>query len=293
MIAVDFIMRLLVIEKKVARRYGLDDANSTENHDTESSSNVDEQQTVATTNDERRPLLGQIEEDKDEFKISDNHSWIAKAIPILPCLSNPSLVTALYLAFAQAIFFGSFDATITTVSRELFGFDSLKAGVLFLPLGVMDLIFSPLAGWSVDRYGTKPASVLSYALMVPVLVLLRLPHAGGLDQVILYAVLLGLAGIGLSGQGAPAVVEAGAVVRKYHEANPDFFGENGPYAGLYGLNSMVYALGLTVGPELAGELKEVIGYGNMNIVLAVISAITAVLSWMYIGGKPKVVTKRS
>jgi MFS family permease len=284
-------MRLFVIEKKVARRYGLEDTKANENHDTESSPNRDEQQRETTANDERQPLLGQIKEDEDEFKLSDNHSWIAKTMPILPCLSNPSLVTALYLAFIQAVSFGSFDATIPTVSRELFGFDSLKAGVLFLPLGVMDLVFSPLAGWSVDRYGTKPASVLSYSLMVPVFVLLRLPHAGGLDQIILYTVLLGFAGIGLSGQGAPAVVEAGEVVRKYHEANPEFFGENGPYAQLYGLNSMVYALGLTAGPELAGELKEAIGYGNMNIVLAVISAVTAGLSWMYIGN-PKVTTRR-
>jgi len=46
-----------------------------------------------------------------------------------------------------------------------------------------------------------------------------------------------------------------------------------------------------VGPELAGELKSAIGYGNMNIVLAVISAVTAVLSWVYIGGKPKVLRR--
>lgn len=285
-------MRLFVIEKKVARRYGLDDAKTNEGHDAESNLNGDEGQPETTVTHERQPLLGQIEEDEDEFKLADNQSWIARTIPILPCLANPSLLTALYCALIQAVSLGSFDATVTTVSRELFGFDSLKAGILFLPLGVMDLAFSPLAGWSIDRYGTKPASVLSYTLMVPVFILLRLPHAGGLHQIILYAVLLGFAGIGLSGEGAPAIVEAGTVVRKYHEKNPDFFGENGPYAQLYGLNSMVYSLGLTVGPELAGELKEAIGYGNMNIVLAVISAITAVLSWMYIGGRPKVITRR-
>ena len=281
-----------MIEKKVAHRYGLEDAKAHESETSESTSNDDSEQTSSTEADENQPLLGRVEHDDDEeFKLSADQPWIAKVAPILPCLANPSLLTALYLASVQAVFIGSFDATITTVSRDLFGFDSLKAGLLFLPEGMMDLIVGPLAGWSIDRYGTKPAAVLSYAFMVPVFVLLRLPHAGGLDQIILYGFLLSLAGIGLGGQSAPCVVEAEEIVRKYHEKNPGFFGESAPYAQLYALNSMMFNLGLTVGPELAGELKSAIGYGNMNIVLAVISAITAVLSWMYIGGKPKLLRR--
>jgi nitrate/nitrite transporter NarK len=291
-IAVDFVMRVLMVEKKVARRYGLDVAKANENEDSESTPNESDQQTSSMEDGELQPLLGHVEDDEEKFKLSADQPWIARIIPILPCLASPALLTALYLALVQAIFIGSFDATVTTVSRDLFGFDSLKAGLLFLPEGMMDLVFGPLAGWSIDRYGTKPAAVLSYAFMVPVLVLLRLPHAGGLDQIILYGGLLCLAGVGLAGQGAPCVVEAEEVVRKYHEKNPGFFGDSAPYAQLYALNSMMFNLGLTVGPELAGELKSVIGYGNMNIVLAVISAVTAVLSWMYIGGKPKVLRRQ-
>lgn len=287
-IAVDLIMRLFMIEKRVARRYGLEEAKANENEDPESGSN-EEQQSQA---DERQPLLGRVEHDDEEFKIkTEEQSKLARTISILPCLKHPSLLTALFLTLVQALSFGSFDATVATVSRDLFGFDSLRAGILFLPLGVMDLVFSPLAGWSVDRYGTKPASVLSYGYMVPVLILLRLPHAGGIDQVILYGGLLALIGIGLSGEGAPSIVEAGNVVRNYHEQNKDFFGETGPYAQLCGLNSMVFNLGLTLGPELAGELTTTIGYGNMNIVLAAISAVAAVLSYMYVGGKPKALRK--
>lgn len=66
----------------------------------------------------------------------------------------------------------------------------------------------------------------------------------------------------------------------------------GPYAQLYGLNSMVFSAGLTLGPELAGELKQAIGYGNMNLVLAVICAVTAVLCFVYIGGKPRLFRRK-
>jgi len=291
-LAIDFIMRVLVIEKKVARKYEAKDPNSVSDLDTTPNHQQDEGHDGEQGNDEEQPLLGSKEDDTAAFKLSENQPKIARLIPILPCLADPRLLTAFLVAFIQATLLGNFDATIPTVGEELFNFDSLKAGILFLPLGVFDFILGPVFGWCVDRFGPKPVAVLSYAYLVPILVLLRLPHEGGKDQMILYGGLLALCGIGLAGIGAPSIVEAGAVVQKYYEANPDFFGEDGPYAQLYGLNSMVFSAGLTLGPELAGELKQAIGYGNMNAVLAGICALTALLSFVYIGGKPKMLKRR-
>ncbi|QIW98954.1 hypothetical protein AMS68_004472 [Peltaster fructicola] len=288
-LAIDFVMRLLVIEKKVARRYEPKHAQPEDGADTASQQHGDHDE----ENGEEQPLLGSKEEDLAAFKISENQPRIARLIPILPCLADARLLTALLVAFIQAVLLANFDATIPTVAREMFNFDSLKAGILFLPLGLFDLILGPVFGWLVDRFGTKPVAVGSYAYLVPVLVLLRLPHAGGKDQMLLYGGLLALCGIGLAGIGAPSIVEAGAVVQKYYEVNPDFFGEDGPYAQLYGLNSMVFSAGLTLGPELGGELKQVIGYGNMNIVLAGICALTSLLCFVYIGGKPRMLRKRN
>ncbi|KAF4555472.1 MFS-type transporter-like protein 34 [Elsinoe fawcettii] len=290
-LVVDFTMRTLVIEKKVAKRYEDNDPNSINNSTTpsdrqdggEGGHDGDEQ-------DEEEPLLGKKEE--QNWKLSDDQPSIARKITILPLLSDPRLLTAFLVAFVQALLLGNFDATVPTTGQELFGFDSLKAGLLFLPLGAFDLVVGPLAGWFVDKYGTKPGAVFGYGYLVPVLILLRLPHEGGKDQIILYGGLLALSGIGLALIGAPSIVEAGSVVQKYYEANPDFFGEQGPYAQLYGLNSMVFSAGLAVGPELAGELKQKIGYGNMNIVLAAISFATAALCFVFLGGKPKFVTRR-
>lgn len=287
-LAIDFVMRLLVIEKKVARRYEAEDPSSVNDLNTTPSHQQD-QGDEEQGNDEEQPLLGN---EKNEFKLADDQPAIARKIPILPCLKDPRLLTALLVAFIQALLLGSFDATVPTVGQELFDFDSLKAGMLFLPLGVFDFVIGPLAGWAVDRYGTKPAAVLGYGYLVPILVLLRLPHAGGKDQIILYGTLLALCGIGLAVIGAPSIVEAGAVVQKYYEANPDFFGEDGPYAQLYGLNSMVFSAGLALGPELAGELKQSIGYGNMAAVLAAICVVTCALCFVFIGGKLKML-KRS
>ena len=283
-------MRLLVIEKKVAKKYYASDANSLTDPD---ESTPDHQQQDSSTEqnqpeaDESQPLLGSKEEDLTAFRISPNQPKISRMLPILPCLADPRLLVAFLVAFIQALLLGNFDATIPTVAQDYYAFDSLRSGILFLPLGVFDFLLGPVFGWCVDRFGTKPVAVAAYTYLVPVLALLRLAQPGGMKQIVLYGALLALSGIGLAGIGAPSIVEAGAIVQKYYDVNPEFFGEDGPYAQLYGLNSMVFSAGLTLGPELGGELKEVIGYGNMNAVLAGVCAITAALCWVYIGGKPK------
>ena len=277
-----------MIEKKVASRYQPEDPGDNDQSDTSDNDQSPEDRAEQQADSETQPLLDGVKEDDSAFMLSDEQPMIVRVIPVLPCLSNPSLLIALLIALVQATLIGSVDATVTTVSQQLFGFDSLKAGLLFLPIGLCDLICGPIAGWAVDRYGTKPVSVVTFIALIPIFVSLRIPHAGGMDQVVLYGALLGLVGIGLSGTGAPSIVEAGAVVDRFHKVNPKFFGDSGPYASLYGMNSMMFNAGLTVGPELAGELKEAIGYGNMNLVLAALCAVTAVLCFAYLGGKPKI-----
>jgi hypothetical protein len=92
--------------------------------------------------------------------------------------------------------------------------------------------------------------------------------------------------------GSPSIVEASNVVQMYDKANPDFFGEQGPYAQLYGFNSIFFCAGLTAGPILGGAPRDSIGYGNMNAVAAAISGIIAALSFIFIGGTPKLLSRK-
>lgn len=103
---------------------------------------------------------------------------------------------------------------------------------------------------------------------------------------VICAVILALASIGNSIIDSPSLVEAGLVVERYHKANPTLFGDTGTYAQLYAINSMMFSLGITVGPIVAGALKDSIGYGNMNVVTAVLCASAAFVTWMYLGTDP-------
>lgn len=287
MLGIDFIMRLLLIEKKTAAKYD-ESAQQGTNPRQYSSRGEDEEA------NEEDSLLPKKEE--ETYKIPDGQNKVVRAVPILYCLSDPRLLVALLLAFVQATLLATFDATIPTEAESLFGFSSLKAGLLFIALDIPYLFGGPIAGWAVDKYGTKPAAVIGFGYLVPVLALLRLPSDHILDDtksnIILYCALLATTGIGMAIIGSPSIVEASDVVQKYDKANPEFFGANGPYAQLYGFNSLVFSAGLTVGPILSGGLRDSIGYGNMNAVLAGITGVTAILSFIYVGGKPKLLTQR-
>ncbi|KAK5197275.1 hypothetical protein LTR92_003214 [Exophiala xenobiotica] len=299
LLGLDFIMRLLVIEKKVAAKHdksfqvSKDARVRAEGDEDDNSTNPDPETPSAGS---EQDLLLPKKGDK-QYAIPDGQNRLIRMLPILYCLSDPRLLVALLLAFVQAALLATFDATIPTEAQALFGFDSLQAGLLFIALDIPYLLLGPIAGWCVDRYGTKPASVLGFGFLVPSLILLRLPPAqitpNVKSNIILYCGLLALNGMGLAVIGSPSIVESSDVVQRYDKANPGLFGENGPYAQLYAFNSLVFSAGLTIGPILSGGLKDAIGYGNMNIVVACSSGITALLSFFFVGGKPKIVGRRS
>ncbi|KAI0201467.1 major facilitator superfamily domain-containing protein [Astrocystis sublimbata] len=288
-LALDFIMRLLVIEKKTAAKYA---EPSTNGPLPDSASQVGDNNETGHEPSEEDALLPKEDE---AYKIRKTPNKLVRAFPILVCFKSPRLVMSLCLAFVQAALLAVYDATIPTEAQALFQFSPLQAGLIFIALDIPYLILGPLAGWAVDRYGTKLAAVIGFGWMVPVLILLRLPPDLMLPKsqnIILFCALLALNGVGLAIIGSPSVVEASAVVQKYDKANPGFFGANGPYAQLYGFNSLFFCAGLTVGPVVGGLLKDSIGYGNMNLVFAIVSAVTAVLSFFIIGGTPRIVSRR-
>lgn len=287
-LGIDFLMRLVVIEKKVAAKYGesIDDDDG-EPRGREGREGDEEA-------NEESPLIGdggQTDDDEKEWKITKPQPKWIRTFPILYCLGDARLLTAQLVAFTQATLISVFDATIPTEAQSLFDVSSLKAGLLFTPLVLPYLLLGSLAGRGVDKYGTKPAATLGFLYLVPILILLRLPSAGGTPEIVKFCVLLAFCGLGLAFISAPSIVEASFVVGKYHKSNKGFFGEGGPYAQLYAINSMVFSAGLTLGPLVAGSLRDKIGYGNMNAVVAGMCLVVSMLSFVFLGGKPRILGK--
>ncbi|RYC63689.1 hypothetical protein CHU98_g2540 [Xylaria longipes] len=266
MLVLDFIMRLLVVEKKTAAKY-TETALDCQSNPRDLTSRPDEDNEEANREASEEDAL--LPKEDEAYKIREPPNKLVRAFPILICFKNPRLSMSLCLAFVQAALLAVYDATIPTEAQSLFKFSPLKAGLIFIALDVPYLLLGPIAGWAVDRYGTKRAAVIGFGWMVPALILLRLPSDELLPKsknIILYCALLALNGVGLAIIGSPSVVEASGVVQKYDKANPGFFGENGPYAQLYGFNSLFFCTGLTIGPVVAGFLKDSIGRDTGNLI---------------------------
>jgi MFS family permease len=282
LLSIDFLMRLLLIEKKVAKKYGEVDEEAEE---TAADAEGEEAR-------ESSPLLTHShQKEMEKWDVPEGQAKVIQYFPIFYCLSNPRLLVAELVAFTQATLLAVFDSTIPTEAQDLFGFDSLNAGLLFIPLVIPYLTLGSLAGKGVDKYGPKYFAALGMAYLTIPLVLLRIPQEGGTPEIIKFCAFLALCGFGLAAISAPSIVEASYVVEQYYKHNKEFFGEQGPYAQLYAINMMVFSGGLTLSPLIAGSLRDKIGYGNMNAVVAGLCAMISALSFLYLGGKPKVLKR--
>jgi hypothetical protein len=109
-------MRVLVIEKKVVTRYNAPNSPPNEDAEPAQEQNANSNgwgQARGHQGEQEKPLLGK---EKNHFNLSKEQPAIARKITILPCMADPRLLTALLVAFFQALLLGSFDATVPTTA---------------------------------------------------------------------------------------------------------------------------------------------------------------------------------
>lgn len=286
LLAVDLVMKMLVvIEKKVAAAYcaSAQAGPPAPLPDVDASQEDAEQQTREPDATEATLLVGGTSQHQEGV--------------IFRILPDRCLLTAV-LTFVQPTIVGTYDATIPTEASSLFSFSSLSAGFLFIPLGLSNLLFAPLAGWVVDAHGTKATGVAGFAFYSLYLALLRLPaqrprpFQGRHQNTVLYCCVLALNGVGMSMITSPSIVKASNIVDAHARTYPRIFGDKEPYGKLYGFSGLVLNVGLTFVPVLGGLLRERIGYGNTNAVVAGIAAAASLLA-LFIFNKGKGVTPGS
>lgn len=280
LLALDLILRVLLIKKKTAAKY----ENDVDDFFRDNIQQNEINQTNFLDEHEQTPLFENKKND-EYYQVAPNQHKFIKIFSMTYCLQDSRLLIALLQILMQFSLLTTFDAIIPTKTHDFYDFDSLKAGLFFIPLILPYLLLDPIAEWVVDHYGTKPIATIGFSYMVPILILLRLVRGGGSSEIARYDVLLAFCGLGFALISSAPSVKAAQMVRQYHKANPGFFGDNGPYAQLYGMNSLVFSLGMTLGPLIDGALRESIGYGNMNLAMTGFCLVIAILSFVYTRGR--------
>ncbi|KAF2246643.1 MFS transporter-like protein [Trematosphaeria pertusa] len=309
LVGLDIVLRLLLVEKKVARRWepgagGRERATADEG--AQSPGDIEEAASPASRSEEKADPSSAIPVPDPEKGTSTTPERAQPAEhpnarteppkkrrlrnrlpPVLSLLYSRRLLAALFGSIIQAAIMTAFDSVLTIHVAATFHWTSTGAALLFLPV-VIPSFLAPLFGWLADRIGGRYPASIGFLLACPPLVCLRYIDSNTLNDKVLICVLLALVGLTLSLTFPPFMAEISAVVeakeRKMLANGEPGYGKGGAYAQAYGLFNVAFAAGCVVGPLLAGFIAQEQGWATMAWVLGLLSAVTAVPTFLWMGG---------
>lgn len=304
LIVLDVFMRLVMIEKKVAvkwlpaeevndaRRDGQKDA-ETPKADGRPSTGDMKMQAVSHTpgrddetdkdnpNDQSAPAA----EDPSANSTPRPLRKFSDRLPaVIYLLSSRRVLSALWACVIQSSLYTAFDAILPLFVRDTFHWNSLGAGLIFLPIVIVSFV-GPVVGWASDKVGPRWFATAGFVAACPFLILLRLVKEDTLGQKVLLCALLALIGTTLTLILTPMMAEITyAVDAKAQRHPPGFFGKNGAYAQAYSLFNMAWAAGCLVGPLLGGLVNQRAGWAVTTLILGIVSFVTAIPTAVWTGG---------
>ena len=214
--------------------------------------------------------------------------FIHNPSPVITLLCSARLLAALWGNLVQAAILCAFDSVLPLFVHHTFGWSSIGAGLIFLPV-IVTSFTAPFIGHMADKYGPRWLSAIGFIITVPFLVLLRLVTHHSLQQVVLLCALLALIGSAMNLVMIPLMAEITYVVDAKEKKRPGIFGEGGAYAQAYGLYLSSWAGGAIMGPMWAGLMEQRVGWGTVTWSLGLLSGLTAVPILIFTGG---LITKR-
>ncbi|KAL8832710.1 MAG: hypothetical protein Q9191_000111 [Dirinaria sp. TL-2023a] len=264
LIAVDIILRIMLIERKHLKRW---------------------EDPVSSPAERARPSpVIQVPSGTVDANPSTSTNRKFHLAPVISLLSSWRLLSAIWCTFAQATILTSWDAVLPLRVATLFGWTSLGAGLIFLPLTIPSFA-APAVGWYSDKKGPRLPVFLGFLLGAPFLILLRLVNHGGTNQIVVLCVLMTFLGVTMTMVITPLLAEFTYVVdAEERRRGPHSFGDRGAYAQAYGLFMTAFAGGMLVGPLWAGLIVTAAGWETMAWTLGLLSAVSAVPAGLITGG---------
>lgn len=210
-IAFDFLLRVLMIEKRTEARWlkprlesDVVETSESRGESTGESHATDPNESRFDSHDNSTEVHNQDQEhgmpEPDEGTsllgrpVQDRRSWLARTFSRMSLLlTSRRMMAATYGAFAHTMLISFFDATLPLLVKRTFGWGSKGAGLIFLATSVPSLL-GTLFGALSDRYGTRKVSLSGFGILVPSLILLGLVSHDSTGDIILLCVSLVIAG---------------------------------------------------------------------------------------------------
>ncbi|KAF4343632.1 major facilitator superfamily transporter [Fusarium beomiforme] len=255
LLAVDIALRLIIIEVKDAKKW------------------LDAVEPIAVTNSECVVAEeSKTEKNKDApAQGTDGKTMVVPDLSRSPVrtlvklLGQPRFLTALWGTFVQALLNTALESTLPLLTHEIFSWDSVGAGLIFLPV-ILPSFLGPVVGMIGDRYGPKWLASFGFLFTTPFVVCLRFVDENTIQDKTLLCGLLAGVGITTACIFGPLMAEITWSVQ-----GEDGTEGVGQIAQAYGLYNMAYSGGSLVGPIMGGMVKDSAGWATSSSVILGVS----------------------
>jgi MFS family permease len=275
-IGLDILLRLMLVEKKIAAKWMEPASTPIQNQSTPSidggiaSAQCDASSAVAEKN--------------TTIAATRTAETRRRKVPsMLILLKSRRLLAAFWGSLATSITMTALDTTIPLYVNQIFGWGSLGAGLVFLALLAPNFA-GPLIGHWTDKYGPRWISAGGLLFSIPFWVLLRLVDHDGIRQQVLLCALLLLLGIACAFIMTPLLAEFSKVCDAKERQQPDLFAGKSAYAQSFGIFNVAWAAGSLIGPLVAAGIIEAAGWKTMTWSMALFSAAGVLPALLYSGG---------
>ncbi|KAF9535749.1 major facilitator superfamily domain-containing protein [Crepidotus variabilis] len=277
---IDLVFRLLVVERKVAVRWGYDPAafeNVRKDQPPTASLGHEDATTKETIGDPERIELGRrASGSAQEPQVGPlTGSKPLGFLVVIPCLLKDSrTLVALLIAFVYGILFSSQEPALPLHLSKVWKLDSGRIGLVFLASVIPTIFSGILSGIWVDRSGTEWPTFISLIMAIPWWIIVVIEY-----RLALFITAFGFEAFFSSAVLAPVTTELAAVAREM-----DGIG----YGHVYGAFNLVYGLGSALGPVIGGQIYAHVDRGWLALCLVATGflAVSTILSFFFIGKDP-------
>ncbi|KAH8120525.1 MFS general substrate transporter, partial [Phellopilus nigrolimitatus] len=274
----DFLGRILVIERKDALKWGHDPA-FPGNTGTPATTGIPstERKAEANLNEAREASEAGGQESHGGLPsvINDARSQKKSELEVWKfMLTSSRTLVALFSVFIYGIVYSGLEPTLALRMQDLYGLDSAKVGIVMLASAIAAIFSSPISGWMSDRFGVEWITGSCLALTIPwyALMIVR-------GHLAFFIVCFALSNFMMGALVSPLISELASIVRKV-----DGIG----FAHIYGFFNLAFGVGSAVGPITAGLVYSHVqqGWAIMLSYGSGLLFLCCVVSIFYAGERP-------
>ncbi|TPX12465.1 uncharacterized protein E0L32_006877 [Thyridium curvatum] len=286
LLAIDAVLRLLLVEKKVARKWLESGQNTQPEAAVPSADNKDEAvspvpESVDTC---ETPTVPRVDNDGTQAPSSQNSKTSRRLPAVFRLLLNPRITVGIIGGLLQSALNVAFDSTLPLVVEDIFGWNQTGQGLIFITILIPSLL-QPVFGRITDKYqqGRRLLGAGGCLLATPFYVLLRLVTHDSIGQKVLLCVLLVIIGLAMAISMPAIIAEIGTAVEDQEKEDPQAV-KGGVVATGWSLVNAAYAAGCLIGPLFAGLIRNAAGWQTTTWCLGLLSGVTGVFVLLFLDG---------